>query len=154
MTLSAKSPTAVRLAMSDPKNEWQIVMAAHAAAPSATTLTHAAAAVAAFSTNDLPGDRHSGGGTRHARRRTPIGAACRYAPILIQVGARHAEAAIEDSPQLARATKLRRRWIRYTLIGIIVLEAIVVVVLFAISPGLQGWVGRAFRGIMEFMGVR
>ncbi len=57
----------------------------------------------------------------------------------IQVGEKHAEAAIDDSPQLAKRGQIQRGWVRRTLMGLIAVEAIAVVALFTFSPGLQMW---------------
>lgn len=73
-----------------------------------------------------------------------------YGDGAIQVDDKHAEAAIDDSPQLARPVKLQRSWVRRVLFGIIAVEAIAVVVLFALSPGLQGLARDAVRGVGQF----
>lgn len=62
-----------------------------------------------------------------------------YGDGAIQVTDRHAEAAIDDSPQLARVRPLSRRWVRRLLIGVIAAEVVAVIALVAFSPGLQGW---------------
>ena len=63
-----------------------------------------------------------------------------YGEGAIQVTAAHAEAAIDDSPQIARKmTPLKRGWVRQALIGVIALEAAAVIALFTFSPSLQDW---------------
>ncbi len=62
-----------------------------------------------------------------------------YGDGAIQVLEKHAEAAIDDSPQLAKRATIQRGWVRRALMGLIALEAIAVVALFAFSPGLQSW---------------
>lgn len=62
-----------------------------------------------------------------------------YGDGAIQVTERHAEVAIDDSPQIAKKTQLSRGWVRRALVGVIALEAVAVIALFTFSPGLQGW---------------
>jgi MSHA biogenesis protein MshM len=62
-----------------------------------------------------------------------------YGEGAIQVAEKHAEIAIDDSPQLAKPRRLHRGWVRRTLIGLIALEAAAVIALFVFSPGLQFW---------------
>jgi len=62
-----------------------------------------------------------------------------YGDGAIQVGEKHAEAAIDDSPQIAKRPRIQRGWVRRTLIGLIALEAAAVLALFTFSPGLQAW---------------
>ncbi|MBL8645200.1 MAG: hypothetical protein JNK21_14810, partial [Rhodospirillaceae bacterium] len=62
-----------------------------------------------------------------------------YGEGAIQVAAKHAELAIDDSPQLAKKITLQRGWVRRTLMGVIALEAAAVIALFTFSPGLQSW---------------
>jgi MSHA biogenesis protein MshM len=62
-----------------------------------------------------------------------------YGEGAIQVDQKHAEAAIDDSPQLAKPLRLKRGWVRRALIGVIALEVAAVVALFVFSPGLQAW---------------
>lgn len=57
----------------------------------------------------------------------------------IQVSEKHVEAAIDDSPQLARPVRMARGWVRRALIGLIVAEAVTLIALFALSPDLQNW---------------
>jgi MSHA biogenesis protein MshM len=57
----------------------------------------------------------------------------------IQVTEKHAEAAIDDSPQLAKRAGMPRRWVRRLVIGVIATEVAAVIALFTFSPGLQGW---------------
>jgi MSHA biogenesis protein MshM len=62
-----------------------------------------------------------------------------YGEGAIQVTVRHAEAAIDDSPQLARPVRLQRRWARRVLVGVIAAEIAAVVALFTLNPSLQQW---------------
>lgn len=62
-----------------------------------------------------------------------------YGDGAIQVGEKHAEAAIDDSPQLAKPRRLQRGWVRRALVGLIAVEALAVLALFTFSPGLQAW---------------
>ena len=57
----------------------------------------------------------------------------------IQVAEKHAEGAIEDSPQIAKPVGVRRRWVRRLLIGVIAAEVAAVVALFTFSSGMQMW---------------
>lgn len=57
----------------------------------------------------------------------------------IQVTEKHAEGAIDDSPQLAMPVRIRRRWVRRVIIGVIAAEITAVVALFTFSPGMQTW---------------
>ncbi len=57
----------------------------------------------------------------------------------IQVAEKHAEGAIDDSPQLARPVRIHRRWVRRLLIGVIAAEVAAVVALFTFSPSMQDW---------------
>jgi len=63
-----------------------------------------------------------------------------YGEGAIQVTEKHAEVAIDDSPQIAKKMKLQRGWVRRALMGVIVLEAVAVLALFTFSPGLQSLV--------------
>jgi len=63
----------------------------------------------------------------------------------IQVTEKHAEGAIDDSPQLAKPMRGKRRWVRQVLIGVIAAEIAAVVALFAFSPGLQTWAKDTFE---------
>ena len=58
---------------------------------------------------------------------------------------KHAEGAIDDSPQLAKPIRLRRRWVRHALIGVIAAEIAAVVALFAFSTTMQSWA----KGVIE-----
>ncbi|MBL8631143.1 MAG: AAA family ATPase [Rhodospirillaceae bacterium] len=62
-----------------------------------------------------------------------------YGDGAIQVGENHAEAAIDDSPQIAKKITMQRGWVRRALLGLIVLEAVAVIALFTFSPALQSW---------------
>ncbi|MDX2144097.1 MAG: AAA family ATPase [Rhodospirillaceae bacterium] len=62
-----------------------------------------------------------------------------YGEGAIQVAEKHAEAAIDDSPQLAKPRRLHRGWVRRALMGVIALEAAAVIALLMFSPGLQSW---------------
>jgi MSHA biogenesis protein MshM len=62
-----------------------------------------------------------------------------YGDGAIQVAEKHAEGAIEDSPQIARPVKIGRRWARRALIGIIAAEIAAVIALFVFVPGMQSW---------------
>jgi MSHA biogenesis protein MshM len=70
-----------------------------------------------------------------------------YGEGAIQVAEKHAEAAIDDSPQLAQPRRIHRGWVRRALMGVIALEVAAMVALLMFSPGLQFWakdlVGRA-----------
>ena len=57
----------------------------------------------------------------------------------IQVTEKHAAAAIEDSPQIARPVRFNRSMTRRVLVGVIALEMAAVVALFVLSPTLQFW---------------
>jgi len=62
-----------------------------------------------------------------------------YGEGAIQVTEKHAQAAIDDSPQIARRPRIRRNWMRPLLIGIIAAEVAAVVALFTFNPGMQAW---------------
>ena len=62
-----------------------------------------------------------------------------YGEGAIQVTDGHVEAAVDDSPQLARKLGTRRRWVRQALVGVIALEVLAIVAMFALSPALQTW---------------
>jgi MSHA biogenesis protein MshM len=62
-----------------------------------------------------------------------------YGEGAIQVAQNHAEAAIDDSPQIAKKITMQRGWVRRALVGVIAVEAAAVIALFAFSPSLQGW---------------
>jgi len=62
-----------------------------------------------------------------------------YGAGAIQVTAKHAEGAIDDSPQLARPVRMRRRWVRAVIFGVIAAEIAAVVALFTFSPTAQNW---------------
>lgn len=68
-----------------------------------------------------------------------------YGEGAIQVGEKHAQAAIDDSPQIAQRPRRRRNWMRPLLIGIIAAEVAAVVALFAFNPGMQAW----GRGLLD-----
>jgi MSHA biogenesis protein MshM len=76
-----------------------------------------------------------------------------YGDGAIQVGVKHADAAIDDSPQIAKRAPLQRRWTRRILVGVIAAEVIAVVAFFALSPGLQAWAkglwGRATSSVEQ-----
>ncbi len=57
----------------------------------------------------------------------------------IQVTEKHAEGAIDDSPQLAKPVRLRRRWVRGVIIGVIAAEIAAVIALFTFSSTMQDW---------------
>lgn len=57
----------------------------------------------------------------------------------IQVTEKHATAAIDDSPQIAKPVRLNRSMTRRVLVGVIALEMAAVGALFALSPTLQFW---------------
>ena len=57
----------------------------------------------------------------------------------IQVTDKHAEMAIDDSPQIAQPVRMARGWVRRALIGVIAAEAVALFALFAFSPDMQGW---------------
>lgn len=67
-----------------------------------------------------------------------------YGDGAIQVAEKHAETAIDDSPQIAKPMKLNRGWVRRALIAVIALEAVAVIALFTFSPGLQSWAKNAW----------
>jgi MSHA biogenesis protein MshM len=56
----------------------------------------------------------------------------------IQVNEKHAEGAIDDSPQIAKPVR-GRRWLRRVLIGVVAAEIAAVVALFTFSPAMQMW---------------
>ena len=62
-----------------------------------------------------------------------------YGEGAIQVNEKHAEGAIDDSPQLAKPVRIHRRWLRRVLLGIIAAEVAAVIALFSFSPGMQIW---------------
>jgi len=62
----------------------------------------------------------------------------------IQVTAKHAELAIEDSPQIVKKSSLNRGTTRRVLMGVIALEMAAVVALFVLSPTLQFWAKDTF----------
>jgi len=57
----------------------------------------------------------------------------------IQVTEKHAEGAIDDSPQLAKPVRMRRRWVRNVIIGVVAAEIAAVVALFTFNPTMQTW---------------
>ena len=59
-----------------------------------------------------------------------------YGEGAIQVTDKHAEAAIDDTPQLARRLRLQRRWVKQVLVGA---AAAAVAALFILHPGLNSW---------------
>ncbi len=62
-----------------------------------------------------------------------------YGEGAIQVNDKHAEGAIDDTPQLARRLRLQRRWVKHLLIGVVAAEVAAVIALFTLNPALQGW---------------
>lgn len=68
-----------------------------------------------------------------------------YGEGAIQVVNKHAEAAIDDSPQIARPVKLHRSLTRRVLMGVIALEMAAVLALFVLSPTLQFWAKDTFN---------
>jgi MSHA biogenesis protein MshM len=62
-----------------------------------------------------------------------------YGEGAIQVTDKHAEGAIDDSPQIAKPLRGKRRWVRRVLIGVVAAEIAAVAALFAFSPSLQTW---------------
>jgi len=62
-----------------------------------------------------------------------------YGEGAIQVTEAHAEAAVDDSPQLVRRVDRQRRWLRPLLVGVIAAEAVAAVALLASNPRLRGW---------------
>ncbi|MGZ6252239.1 MAG: ExeA family protein [Candidatus Binataceae bacterium] len=69
----------------------------------------------------------------------------------IQVTDKHAEAAIDDSPQLARPIRLQRRWVRRALMGVIAAEIAAMIALFASSPTLQNWARDKFVSVRTML---
>ncbi len=63
----------------------------------------------------------------------------------IQVTEQHAEAAIDDSPQIAQPVRFHRSTTRRILMGVIALEMAAVVALFVLSPTLQFWAKDTFE---------
>ena len=63
----------------------------------------------------------------------------------IQVAEKHAESAIDDSPQLAARARIGRRWVRHVLAAVIVAEIAAVIALFTLNPGMQTWA----KGVIE-----
>ncbi len=62
-----------------------------------------------------------------------------YGEGAIQVGEKHAEGAIDDSPQLAKPVGLQRRWVRHAATAVIGLAAAAVFVLVLLHPAAQQW---------------
>lgn len=62
-----------------------------------------------------------------------------YGEGAIQVTDKHAEAAIDDTPQLARRLSIQRRWVKRVLVGVIAAEVAALVALFVFHPGLNSW---------------
>lgn len=62
-----------------------------------------------------------------------------YGAGAIQVTDKHAEGAIDDSPQLAKPVRMRRRWVRRVIIGVIAAEVAAVVALFTFNTSAQNW---------------
>jgi MSHA biogenesis protein MshM len=62
-----------------------------------------------------------------------------YGDGAIQVGEKHAEGAIDDSPQLAQPIRLRRRWVRQVIYSVIAAELAAVVMLFAFNSNARLW---------------
>jgi len=65
----------------------------------------------------------------------------------IQVAEKHAENAIDDSPQIAARVRIRRRWVRQLIVGIIAAEVAAVIALFTFNPGMQMWAKGVFENI-------
>ncbi len=57
----------------------------------------------------------------------------------IQVAEKHAEGAIDDSPQIAKPVRMGRRWVRRAIMGVIAAEIAAVIALFTFVPGMQMW---------------
>ncbi len=72
-----------------------------------------------------------------------------YGEGAIQVTERHVEAAIDDSPQLAKPLRLQRRWVRRAIIAVVAAEIAAVIALFVLSPGLQQWAKDKFTSVRE-----
>jgi MSHA biogenesis protein MshM len=70
-----------------------------------------------------------------------------YGDGAIQVGEKHAEAAIDDSPQIAKSVRFQRRWVRQVLIGLIAVEVAAVVALFTFNSGMQLWAKNMFMRV-------
>lgn len=68
-----------------------------------------------------------------------------YGEGAIQVADKHAEAAIDDSPQIAKPVKFKRGLTRRVLMGVIALEMAAVLALFVLSPTLQYWAKDTFN---------
>jgi MSHA biogenesis protein MshM len=62
-----------------------------------------------------------------------------YGEGAIQVTDRHAEVAIDDTPQLVRPIRMQRRWIRRLTTGVIAAEIAALLALLFFSPQVQGW---------------
>lgn len=67
-----------------------------------------------------------------------------YGEGAIQVTEKHAAAAIDDSPQIARPVRFNRSIARRVLVGVIALEVAAVAALFVLSPTLQFWAKDTF----------
>lgn len=67
-----------------------------------------------------------------------------YGEGAIQVAEKHAELAIEDSPQIVKKSSLSHGTTRRVLMGVIALEMAAVLALFVLSPTLQFWAKDTF----------
>lgn len=68
-----------------------------------------------------------------------------YGDGAIQVTDKHAEGAIDDSPQIAVPVRSRRRWIRPILMGVIAAEIAAVVAIFTLNPAMHLWAKELFE---------
>lgn len=76
-----------------------------------------------------------------------------YGEGAIQVTEKHAEAAVDDSPQIARPVRFRRGLTKRVLMGLIAIEMAAVVALFVFSPSLQYWARDTFSWAVGVFGV-
>ncbi len=65
----------------------------------------------------------------------------------IQVSDKHAEAAIDDTPQLAKPLTVQRRWVKRLLVGVVAAEIAAVAALFVYSPALQSWTRNSIAAV-------
>lgn len=76
-----------------------------------------------------------------------------YGDGAIQVGEKHADMAIADSPQLVSKAAAARRLTRPVLYGVIAAEVAAVVLMFVFSPALQDWAMSMFGHVQDALNL-
>jgi MSHA biogenesis protein MshM len=67
-----------------------------------------------------------------------------YGDGAIQVSEKHAEGAIDDSPQIAKRVRIQRRWVKRVIVGVIAAEIAAVIALFTLNTSAQLWAKDVF----------